>query len=144
MSVLMVLLCICAGVSGETRNVIASLTMTSLCILLGQLQFVQIREPSCADGTLVYFCARNEGVFTTWHFELLAERSNVFFDGSPKLMMVDVGSSIVNLTLISQIGTFINVTATISYSDAVKLNGTWMECEDMRLSIIVNLSKYCT
>ena len=95
------------------------------------------------DGTLVYFCARNDGVFTVWDFELLTERSNVFFDGSPDILVVNVGSSVVNLALISQMGTFINVTATISYSDAVKLNGTWLDCEGIRLNVIVNISKYC-
>ena len=94
------------------------------------------------DGTLVYFCARNDGVFTVWDFELLTERSNVFFGGSPEILAVNVGSSVVNLALISQMGTFINVTATISYSDAIKLNGTWLDCEGMRLNIIVYISKY--
>ena len=93
---------------------------------------------------MVYFCARNDGVFTIWDFELLTGRSNVFFAGSPEMLAVSVGSSVVNLALISQIGTFINVTATISYSDAVKLNGTWMDCEGLRLNIIVNIRKYCT
>ena len=92
----------------------------------------------------MYFCARNDGVFTVWNFELLPEKSNLLYGESPEILAVNVGSSIVNLALISQIGTFINVTATISYSDAVKLNGTWMSCEGMRLNIIVNLSKYCT
>ena len=89
----------------------------------------------------MYFCARNNGVFTVWDFELQTERSSVFFGESPEILAVNVGSSVVNLTLISQNGTFINVTATISYSDAVKLNGTWLECENMRLNIMVNIRK---
>ena len=89
----------------------------------------------------MYFCARNNGVFTVWDFELLTERSNVFFGGSPEILAVNVGSSVVNLTLISQNGTFINVTVTISYSDVVKLNGTWLEYENTRLNIMVNIRK---
>ena len=106
-------------------------------------QFVQIRQPSCEDGNLVYFCARNGAVFTSWQFERPTVMSPIFFDGSSASLTVNVGSSMVTLALVSRTANSINVTATISYSDAVRLNGTWFVCEGTRLDIAVDLlSKY--
>ena len=56
---------------------------------------------------------------------------------------VNVGSAVVNITITSVTDTSINVTATISYSDAVILNGTYMNCNGEKLYIIAKLpSKY--
>ena len=69
--------------------------------------------------------------------------SPIFFDGSSASITVNVGSSMVTLALVSQTANSINVTATISYSDAVRLNGTWIDCAGTRLNIDVDLlSKY--
>ena len=67
--------------------------------------------------------------------------SPIFFDGTSASITVNVGPSMVTLALVSQTANSINVTATISYSDAVKLNGTWIYCEGTTLIIAVGLSK---
>ena len=67
--------------------------------------------------------------------------SSIFFDGSSASMVVNVGPSMVTLELVSRTANSINVTATISYSDAVRLNGTWIACDVTRLNIAVGLSK---
>ena len=47
------------------------------------------------------------------------------------------------LSLISKTAMSINVTATISYSDVIRLNGTWIDCDGARVNIGVQLlSKY--
>ena len=92
---------------------------------------------------MVYFCARNAAVFTTWDFEGRTGSSPIFFDGSSASMTVNVGPSMVTLALVSRTANSINVTATISYSDALRLNGTWFDCDGTRLNIDVDLlSKY--
>ena len=90
---------------------------------------------------MVYFCARNGAHFTTWDFERWTGSSPIFFDGSSASMVVNVGPSMVTLELVSLTANSINVTATISYSDAVRLNGTWIDCDVNKLNIAVELSK---
>ena len=56
---------------------------------------------------------------------------------------VNVGSAVVTLTRTSATDTSTNVTATVFYSHAVILNGTYMDCIGERLYISANLpSKY--
>ena len=56
---------------------------------------------------------------------------------------VNVGSAVVNITIKSVTNTSINVSATLSYSDAVILNGTYMACNGKKLYINAQLpSKY--
>ena len=56
---------------------------------------------------------------------------------------VNVGYAAVTLSRISVTDTYINATATISYSNAVILNGTYLDCNGERLYISANLpSKY--
>ena len=115
-------------------------TLCRTCILLGQ--FVQIREPSCSDGTSVYHCSRNDGLVLNLEFELTGV-TTLIRPTSGAVTTVDVGSAVVTLTRISVTDTSINVTATISYSDTVILNGTYMDCNGEKLYISASLpSKY--
>ena len=107
-------------------------------------QFVQVREPSCSDGTSVYYCARNYGLVAHWMFELTGNFiTSIRSTSSGNVKIVNVGSAVVTLTRTLVTNNSINVTATISYSDAVILNGTYMECNGNKLYIYANLpSKY--
>ena len=106
------------------------------CILLGQ--FVQNRKPSCSDGTSVYYCSRSDGTVSNWRFELTSSPT-VIPSRDAAVTTVNVGSAVVTLTRITQTDTTVNVTATISYSDTVLLNGIYMECNGDRLHISANL-----
>ena len=63
------------------------------------------------------------------------------FRGVSGSVTVNVGSSMVTLALVSRTTNSINATATISYSDAVRLNGTWIDCDGTKLIIAVKLCK---
>ena len=115
-------------------------TLWRTCILLGQ--FVQIREPSCSDGTSVYHCSRSNGLVLNWEFELTGA-TTLIRPRDEAVRTINVGSAVVTLTRTSVTDTSINVTATISYSDTVILNGTYMDCNGEKLYISDNLpSKY--
>jgi len=108
-------------------------------------QFTQVRDPSCSDGISVYSCARNDGLLLNWRFEGTEVSRTV--RGSPgEVTVIPVGSSVVNVT-INSVGNisdpYISVTANISYYDAVRLNGTRMECNGDSMYIRASLpSKY--
>ena len=56
---------------------------------------------------------------------------------------INVGPAVVTVTRTALTYTSVNFTVTISFSDAVVLNGTYMECNGDRLYISANLpSKY--
>ena len=75
-------------------------------------------------------------------FELTG-RSTLIRQRSGAVTAVNVGSAVVSITITSVTDTSINVTATISYSDTVILNGTYMDCNGERLYINAKLpSKY--
>ena len=102
-------------------------------------QFLQVREPSCFDGTSVYSCARNDGTVLPWKFELTGSFTTLILASSGDVTTVNVGSAVVTLTRTVVPDTSINVTATISYSDTVILNGTYMDCNGEKLLIYSNL-----
>ena len=135
---MIVMFWIYGGVAGELRSMVVLQCVEPIAMVLGQ--FVQERHPSCSDGTSVYNCARNNGLVSHWTFELTGNfitsiRSTSF--GNVKI--VDVGSAVVTLTRTSVTSNSINVTATLSYSDAVILNGTYMDCNGEKLYIKANL-----
>ena len=69
--------------------------------------------------------------------------STLIRPGDEAMRTVNVGSAEVTLTWASVTDTSINVTATISYSDAVILNGTYIDCNGEKLYINANLPSEC-
>ena len=141
---LIVWLCIYGGASGEWNNVVVLRAVNLNIIVLGQdVQFVQVREPSCSDGTSVYSCARNGGNVLFWMFELTGSFVTPIRPSSEAVTSVNVGSAAVTLNRTSLTDSTVTITATISYFDAVRLNGTYMDCNGKKLYINANLpSKY--
>ena len=100
----------------------------SIAIMLSTTgQFILERESSCSDGTSVYSCTTNTSFFITWRFPPSTDRQ-IIANGDMSPQTVLVGSSTVLFTIIASSSSSISVTATISYSDAVGLNGTGIQC----------------
>ena len=107
-------------------------------ILKGQL--VQMGEPSCTDGTSTYHCTRNDRSVSVWRFQPSGVDITLLGSSSPRVSTVKVGSARVTLIITAWSANSINITATISYSDAVELNGTRMDCNGNELYINVGLT----
>ena len=139
---MIVMLWIYGGVAGKLRSMVVLLCVEPIAMVLGQ--FVQVRKPSCSDGTSVYYCARNNGLVVHWMFEPTGYFvTSIRSTHSGNVRIVNVGSAVVTLTRTLVTNNSINVTATIPYSDAVILNGTYMDCNGNKLYINANLpSKY--
>ena len=98
-------------------------------------QLILERGPSCSDGRLVYSCTRSDGFFLTWRFQPSGARIGIRTGDSPRT--VPVGSSMVLLAVLPASGASFGATVTISYSDAVGLNGTTIRCGTDTLNISV-------
>ena len=82
---------------------------------------------------------RNDGTVLPWKFELTGSFITIIRSSSGDVTTVNVGSAVVTLTRTLVPDTSINVTATISYSDVVILNGTYLDCNGEKLFIYSNL-----
>ena len=72
-------------------------------------------------------------------FEVTGSTITLICSTSEVVRTVSVGSTVVTLTLTFVTYNSINVTAILSYSDAVVLNGTYIDCNGEKLFIYSNL-----